>query len=63
MSFDNASNLRTIRGFDVLKYAQEMYDGIDGFKIGFDYKFDKNYYDGDWKLMRPIDKHIERKIF
>jgi hypothetical protein len=63
MSFDSLRSLRTIKGLDVLKYEHDKYNGKASFNVGFDYKFDKNYNEGDWKLINPMDRQIERRIF
>lgn len=47
----------------MLKYEHDKYNGTASFNVRLDYKFDKNYNDGDWKLINPIDRQIERRIF
>jgi hypothetical protein len=55
--------LRTINGFELLKYAHAKYKGIANFKLGFPYKLSKNYNEGEPKLISPMDSAIDLKVF
>jgi|JI61114C2RNA_FD_contig_51_1122465_length_1014_multi_4_in_0_out_0_4 hypothetical protein len=63
MSFDSFNNLRTINGFELLKYVQAKYKGIHHLKFGFCYRLSKKSLEGDPKLIKAMAKQIDLKVF
>ncbi len=63
ISLESLSNFLTTNGLEVLKKAQDKYNGTAIFKIGLFYKFSRNSNEGDWKLIKPIEMQIDRRIF
>jgi hypothetical protein len=63
MSFESLRSFLTTKGLEVPKYAQARYKGTAIFKVGLFYKFYKNYNEGDWKEIKPIEIQIDLNIF
>lgn len=63
MSFESLRSFLTTKGLEVPKYAHARYKGTAIFKVGLFSKFSKNYKDGDWKEIKPIEMQIDLKIF
>ncbi len=63
MSLDSFKSFLTITGLELLKNAHAKYKGTAHFRFGFDYKLYKNSIEGDPKLIKPIAKQIDLKVF